>query len=219
MDPSLTTVLATSLEKAINTALRYDPATRTGIESLSGKVVQIICEQPQLTLFFRFKPDSEREDSGNILNIMAYYEVNADTTISGSAKNLGLLLLSPGHSTASSGVQIRGDLATLSQLQAILQNVDLDWEQIVQEVTGSGITNTILPHQIATIVRQAVSSLKNIGDSVQRNMAGYLSEELRATPSQNELENFYVNVDSLRADVDRLAARVDTFIDSIKKET
>lgn len=44
--------------------------------------------------------------------------------------------------------------------------------------------------------------------SLELNLAEYLQEESRVLPGPLELENFFADVDTLRDDVERLAARV-----------
>ena len=197
MDQMLLTGALASAEKMINAALRYDPATRIGLARLSGKILAINITAPIAIKLFVMPLDDE-------LQLMANWDGDVDTQLSGSLMALLQLSTTATHNLKYSGVTAMGDLGLLADLQTIFKNLDIDWEDMLSHFTGD-----IVGHQTAQIIRAKYGWIKDRARSAQRLGKEFLTEELRTLPSKPELEDFYQQVDELRMAVDRAAARVE----------
>ena len=100
-----------------------------------------------------------------------------------------------------------GDLGLLAALQALLKNLDIDWEDMLSQFTGD-----IIGHQTAQIIRTKFGWAKDRAQSATRLTKEFLTEEYQALVSKPELEDFYQQVDELRLSVDRAAARVEKLL-------
>lgn len=216
-DPMIATAFAAAIELAANQALRYDPGTRVRLQKLAGTVLKLDCKAPSLTLFFSVQtsPEEQNHKSNTELSVAAHSEANADTVVQGSLISLlGVLLSSSqgtAHSLADSGVTIIGKTSLLSEYQAIIQQLDIDWEEPLNEVLG------VVPgHQVAELLRQGTRWTKARNNHLYAYFGDYLKEELRATPSAYELERFNETVDQLKSDADRLEARLEAFLNRQK---
>jgi ubiquinone biosynthesis protein UbiJ len=141
--PSLHTAACIALEKTIATALHYDPASRLAIARLSGKVLAVEFNQPSMVFYF------VPHNTG--LNIQAYFEGSVTTRIKGSPLALAGLMNSSRVNLADSGVEVFGSTGLLIELQSILKNLDIDWEQALSEVIGD-----VLGHETAKAIRTAL---------------------------------------------------------------
>lgn len=197
MDQMLLTGALASAEKIINAALRYDPATRIGLARLSGKILAVNITAPVAVSLFVMPLDDE-------LQLMANWDGDVDTQLTGSLMALLQLSTTATHNLKYSGVTAMGDLALLADMQALLKNLDIDWEDMLSQVTGD-----IVGHQTAQIIRAKYGWIKDRARSAQRLGKEFLTEEFRTLPSKPELEDFYQQVDELRMAVDRAAARVE----------
>lgn len=195
----LITAALASAEAAINGALNYDPATRLGLAKLSGQVLAVQISAPSLKLFVMPTADG--------LRLMNHWEGEVDTQLSGSL--LALLQLSRGntHNLKDSGVEVMGQLSLLADLQSLLKNLDIDWEDLLSQFTGD-----IIGHQAAQIIRAKFGWAKSRAQTAQRLTGEFLTEELRSLPSKPELEDFYRQVDDIGMAVERAAARVERII-------
>lgn len=197
MDQMIITAALASAEKIINTALRYDPGTRIGLARLSGKILAVNITAPLATTLFVMPLDDE-------IQLMANWDGDVDTRLSGSLMALVQLSSTEIHNLKYSGVTASGDLALLADLQQLLKNLDIDWEDMLSQFTGD-----IIGHQTAELIRAKFGWVKNRAQSVQRLTKEFLTEEYQALVSKPELEDFYRQVDELRLSVDRAAARVE----------
>ena len=192
---TIATGLAALLESGINTALRYDPGTRNRLQKLTGKVLHLHCLQPQFDLYFSV--DEQR------VTVAARCDKDITATLSGDLRDLFVLLRGDGHSLADSGVRVSGNPALLAEYQQIFRNLDIDWEEPLTAVFG------VIPgHQIAGALRSGTTWLSHTGKRLPEIIGEYLSEELRALPSQNEMAVFCQEVDEVAMGVSRAEARL-----------
>lgn len=199
MDAMITTAALAGLEKLINTALRYDPGTRNALGTLSGQVLAISLTAPSLTVYL-----TAREPG---ISLMGQWEGEVHTQLRGSLPALINLARSQRTSFADSGVEVIGNTALLIELQRLLNNLDIDWEEALSELLGD-----IAGHQGATIIRGGVNYLRERSTSIQRLVSEFLTEELKSSPSRNELDAFYQDVDELRLQAERLEAKVQHYL-------
>jgi ubiquinone biosynthesis protein UbiJ len=199
MTSTLTIAALASAEKMLNAALRYDPATRIGLAQLEGKILAVQITAPALQ-FFIMPMDDE-------LRLMGNWDGDVDTRITGSLLALAQLSQTEIHNLKDSGVTVMGDLSLLADLQRLMKNLDIDWEEILSQFTGD-----IVGHQAADIIRAKFGWVKDRATSAQRLTGEFLTEELKTLLGKPELEDFYRSVDDLRLAVDRAAARVDAIM-------
>lgn len=195
MNLLFTTAVLAGLEKLINAALRYDPGTRAQLAASSGRVLAIHITTPDVRCYFLPAEDG--------LQCCAQWEGEVDTQLRGSLPALLKLLQSQGTRFAGSGVEIAGDTALLAELQRLLQNLDIDWEDALSEVVGD-----VTAHQSAQWIRKGADYTHARAQEINRLLGEFLTEELRAVVARNELENFYQEVDEVRLSLDRLEVRV-----------
>ncbi len=199
MATTFTIAALASAEKMLNAALRYDPATRIGLAQLEGKILALQITAPALN-FFVMPMDDE-------LRLMGNWEGDVDTRITGSLLALAQLSQTESHNLKDSGVTVMGDLSLLADLQRLMKNLDIDWEEMLSQFTGD-----IIGHQTAQMIRGKFGWAKDRATSAQRLTGEFLTEELKLLPGKPELEDFYSQVDDLRLAVDRAAARVEAIV-------
>lgn len=194
----LTAALA-GVEQLINKTLAYDPGTRIGLQKIAGQVVAVHMTAPDVRFFVM--PDSDG------LCLMAQWDGEIDTHIRGSLPALARLANQDIYTLKDSGVRVMGKTALLADWQALLKNIDIDWEEILTEFLGD-----IVGHQAAQMIRSKLHWAGARVNSGQRLMSEFLTEELKSIPGKIELEDFYQQVDNLRLAVDRTAARVEKLL-------
>lgn len=196
----LITAALASAETIINTALRYDPATRLKLARLSGKILAVNITAPVAINLFVMPLDEEIE-------LMANWDGEVDTQLSGSLMALVQLSTTEIHNLKYSGVTAMGDLTLLADLQQLLKNLDIDWEDMLSQFTGD-----IIGHQTAQIIRAKFGWAKDRAQTAARLGKEFLTEEYQALVSKPELDDFHQQVDELRLAVDRAAARVEKLL-------
>lgn len=189
--------LCGALTDAINRYLALDPATMNRLAELAGHSVTLELRGFELTVPLCIESDGIR--------ILEEPAAHPDTILRGTA--LGFVRLGLGGSTASTlfagDVSIEGDVETGQAFKAVLDKLDIDWEEQL-----SGITGDFLAHRLGNAVRETGEWLQHGRTTLEQDAGEYLTEELRVLPTRIELENFSADVDRLRLDTERLAARI-----------
>lgn len=193
IDPTIITAATAGLEATINKALQYDPATRLKLQALTGKSLAVEISELNLLLCVHFETDIVRLSS---------HGDGATTRLVGSLPGLINLALSERVNLADSDVQAWGNTALLADIKVIASDLDLDWEEAVNDWLGD-----ILGHQVAEKLRFQLGWLKQRSKAGKRLLSEFITEELRAVPSGSEVRDFNRQVDNLRLAADRASAR------------
>ena len=199
MDPSIYAAMTASIESVINTALRYDPASLQKIAGISG-VLAIHSTRPALTLYCCGSSDGVR--------IATHCESPVATQLSGSPVALIALLKKP-TTLANSGVELTGSVGLLQHWQAILNELDIDWEDATSTVLGD-----VAGPLTAKTILGGLNWTRQQSAEQTRLLKEYITEELRVTPSKPELKIFNDAVSAIKMDAERLQARFSQLLDT-----
>jgi ubiquinone biosynthesis protein UbiJ len=189
--------LTAALESALERYLSLDPEVAARLAPLNGKVLDVELRGPDLHFYLL--------PVGHSIQVQGHYEGTPDACLRGAPLSLARLALSTqGRRTLFSGaVQLEGDTELGQQLQDILNAVDIDWEEQLARLSGDA-----LAHQAGNAARGAQRWAARTRESLTLDIADYLHEESRQVPARNEVERFMADVDTLRSDIERLAARI-----------
>lgn len=194
LDPTISTAILASVEKIINAALAYDPATRIALAKLEPQILAVALTAPALSIFIAPRADG--------IHLLGHCEDTVTTQVQGSIPALITLLKSDSINLKDSGVEMMGNTHFLAALQQILKRLDIDWEEMLTQVVGD-----IAGHQAAELIRSKLRWAGDRASNIQRLASEFLSEELKVLPSKAELAFFNRQVDEIQLDVERLAAR------------
>lgn len=136
-----------------------------------------------------------------------------DATISGRLFALFDLALEDDKISTSirERVNIYGDAAIAQQMQKILTDLDIDWEEVLSQYTGD-----VLAFQIHQKARQAGEFFKQSLHSFMQTNSEFLREEAHLTPTLPEFERFQQEVTAIKHDIDRTEARLRQLLINIR---
>src|SRR5690606_6756036 len=100
-------------------------------------------------------------------------------------------------------IRVSGDVELARRLQRLAERFDPDWQLPFVRVFGD-----ILGVQVAQALAAALRQARDTGRALAESGAEYLTEESGDLVGKAELQAFHDDVDTLRDDVERLAARV-----------
>jgi ubiquinone biosynthesis accessory factor UbiJ len=184
------------IEDAGNRLLRLDPETLRRLGDLQGRVLCIEFRDLGRRLYLH------PSESG--FRIATESEQDPAVTLRGTLATFARLGLGAGTETLKAGeLDIEGDAALGQRLQRIFRELDLDWEEPLARLFGDP-----LGHTLGRVARSAFAWHRQTLKTFGLNSAEYLQEELQLLPVRDEVERFLNGVDAVRADVDRLAARI-----------
>lgn len=193
--------LTATLETAFNAWLALDAQThgnaRSRLQALQGKLICLHISNPDVQLYFLPTADQVR--------VTTRYAAAPDVTIHGSA--LGLMRLSASNNAGKAmlehGIKIDGDMGLGNHFSQILREIDVDWEELLSRAVGD-----VVAHHLGQVVRNAQGWLGDSSHAMRLNTQEYLQEEARLVPADAEIRQYLDAVDTLRADTDRLEARL-----------
>ena len=186
--------LLTPFELALNAALAHDPESQSKLIQFDQRCIAIDISDMDKVIHVQFIQDK--------LALSLDADSDADLTITGKAFTLAKLGSDP-DSLFSADIDIHGDVQFAKQLRDLLDGFDFDWEAQLARFTGD-----TLAYPIAHGVRQFGRWAKDSHQSMQLNIAEYLKEEALILPDESQVNVFLSDVDTLRADTDRLEARI-----------
>ena len=198
-----TGTLDTALAAAINGWLGLDPAARARLAALDGRIVALHLRIIELTVTLRVEKDR--------IAVVHEPELQPDTVLHGTP--LGMARLGLGSDTPgtlfSGDVEITGDVETGQAFRAILDGMDIDWEEQL-----SGVTGDIMAFRIMQGIRNTRQWVRDSFDSLSLSGREYLQEESRQLPTKVEFERFKQNVTDTMHDVERLQARLNQLLNN-----
>ena len=198
-------LLLKPLEIALNHALRFDMESHEKLQHFVNRSIRIDITNLNIAVIVRFTDDR--------ILLEAAEEHVADLMIKADSFALLKLVQQP-DSLFSNQIQIRGDVQFAKQLQDWQQHFDFDWEQQLARVTGD-----TLAYPLAQRLRRGFDWLNYNRSEFEQSLAEYLREESQYLPDKSQTERFMQNVDLLRADTERLEARIKRLQNLIEKKT
>ena len=202
-----------ALETALDRALALDPDTRAALQPLDGRSVTLALAAsagaPTPALALRLTVDGER------LRVGPAGESAPDLAVRstlGGMLSFGMRAVLPKLlGTASDeadgppvgAMRIEGDAELARRLQRLAERFDPDWQKPFADVFGE-----VLGVQIANGVAAALRGVRDGGRRFAETAAEYVTEESRDVVPRAELDAFHDDVDTLRDDAERLAARI-----------
>ncbi|MCW9089369.1 MAG: SCP2 sterol-binding domain-containing protein [Gammaproteobacteria bacterium] len=196
----------TGLEQALNAALALDPKTGERLARLEGRTIALELSGTGIRLYL--------QPHAGGLRLMGHFDGKVDTTLHGAP--FSLLRMGSGRTGEGlfrGGVEIEGDVELGTRFQRIFEKLDIDWEEHLSRLTGD-----IIAHQLGNSVRGLFAWGERSIDHLGEDIADYLQEEREVLPVDWEVEGFITDVDTLRSDVDRLAARVKRLVKLLESE-
>ena len=191
----LSALLETTTEKILST----DPATLELLSTLNDKLIAIDIKKLNQSIYLRIQerniviesaPTSDEE-------IDVRLKAKPSTLLKISRQGLENAELDKGE------LEIEGDAITGQRFAKVLNNLDIDWEELLAEKLGDTPARLIFDMlEKANIWRQETKQ------TMTQNINEFLVEEAKIVAHPLQVEAFLQKVDTLRNDTARLDARV-----------
>jgi ubiquinone biosynthesis protein UbiJ len=210
-------MLTATLENVLNRGLPRSPRAQQLCAELAGRSVavaitgssrRILVESTGLSLKLRAVSAGPLASPGDATTSGESRESACDATISGGPFSL-LALSGPAPEAVlqRGDVRIDGDAELAQKFRELALLLRPDLEEELSLVVGD-----VPAHQLGRFARAAFGWTRKAASTTVRNAAEYLGHERRDLVPRSEADQFLRGVDTLREDVDRLAARIDLLI-------
>jgi ubiquinone biosynthesis protein UbiJ len=114
-----------------------------------------------------------------------------------------LLRLMAKDESAKLLIKIDGDTHLATALAKVLSHVRWDYEDDLSKLTGD-----VSAHKIGEFTRQSVTTVKDTAINLAEMLSEYWQEEKPLLAKKRHIEQFNTEVDTLRADVERMEKRL-----------
>jgi len=190
--------LASALNIAVNTALKYDPGTRYALEKLSPCTLQLQLNTPACILHCDIR--------GQTLTFVGGLHDDADVTLEGSCADALMFLFAKGKHLADTGLKVSGKVGLLLQLSEIFQALEIDWRDLLVDVFGNSVGT-----QAGIFTQFVLDNLRELKRDLEERAEPVLTDELKILAHRDEVRIFVDEVDELRSRSERLLRRFENF--------
>lgn len=185
------------LTRALNKALVYAPAARSRLTAIGVQTWRLHIEDLALGL--------DLYSDGTQLHIHSPDDTAPDADIRGHSRDFLTLLQSTDKTAtlASLPIRIEGSTRSFMQLQALADDLDIDWEAWLGDLIGD------LPaHQLAGAGRRVGEQVSTTARSFQRATERYVIREKRWLVTRPEADALLQDIHGLRRRLDKLSGQV-----------
>lgn len=193
-------MLTEVIENLLNRNLGQSPAARAACAALHGRRLKLVVHDIGLQIGI--------ESLGDTLCITREAQGEFHAEVAGSPVNLlALAGPQPERLLKSAAVQVRGDIELLQRYRDLALLLRPDLEEELARLIGDTPA-----HRLAGFARAALAFGRRGARTAAQNTAEYLAHETGDLVPRAEAEAFLDDVDRLREDVDRAAARLDVLL-------
>ena len=181
--------------------LQTDPTTLKRLAELEGKVISLDFSGTDIHIFMFPSADGIR--------LADDWDGEVDVHMTGKPFDL-IKMGASGKAPVTPGkvnVRIEGDLHVGQQFKKILDDMQIDWEELLSQYIGD-----IAAHHGSNLIRSIGSHVRQAVISTAQNASEYVRYEARMIPADWRVEEFIDDVDKLREDVDRISIRIDRLL-------
>lgn len=187
-----------TLTAGLNSYLALDPESPARLRKLQGKLVSIEL------LPFNFLFQCHFTTQG--ITIETGKAHLAEVRITGTPLAMAGMMLNKSDRQAffADDIKMEGDAELGMEVVELFDELQIDWEEPLSQLIGD------VPTHYASRLLQGVRGwLKHADESMKMNVTEYLQEEAQWLPAREALQDFFNDIDALRMDVDRAAARIE----------
>lgn len=184
------------LEIALNEYIAWDAETLRRCQALTGRSLALHVRELELTLYLL--------PARHGIQLADALDGEPDVRLSGGIGGFARSLFAGEDALLSGGdVRVEGDVGLAQGFARLLQGADSDWVDWLARQVGD-----VPAELLGRTARGAGDLARRAASTLSRDTAEFLREETRDLIQREELAVFTRGVERLRADVDRLAARV-----------
>ncbi len=186
------------LELASNKTLEHDPQTVERLKRLQGKTMTLTIKSLGQSISVTPFPEGLEfsHEAPDQVDVTLSATLGAMVKI--SRDGMDNADLEPGE------LEIAGDPIVGQRFAAVISQLNINWEALLAEQIGESP---------AKVVTYAAGQAKEFADESRSKFKEFVStlikEDMQLVADKQEVENYLDSVDMIRADVDRLGARLE----------
>lgn len=185
------------IELASNKALEHDPQTRERLSKLQGKTMTLHIKTLEQSLTLSPQVEGLEFSRDNLDSVDVTLKATIGAMIKISRDGMEDADLETGE------LEMIGDPIIGQRFAQLIANLDIDWESLFTEQIGSGPAKLVITaaEQLRNFTKESQAYVKDMASHVMK-------DELDLVADRAEVDAFLDDVDTLRADAERLFARL-----------
>ncbi|HVF33761.1 MAG TPA: hypothetical protein VND91_00375 [Candidatus Saccharimonadia bacterium] len=196
-----------ALGAALDRVVALDPQGADRVRELEGRALDVTWAGPEFSARIEvrdghivFGPGASRLDGGKPADL------GVRATLAGA---LNMLLRErgerglPGLDAAATKVQISGDAELARTLSRVVERFEPDVERAF-----AGVLGEVAGVQLARALKRGLDWARESVSSLAQDAGAFVRDESRDAVARTEIDDFLADVDRLRDDAERVAARV-----------
>lgn len=189
--------LFASAEALVNKLLHYDPKSQSQMEKIDDALILVEVTQPDIQLWLHF--------INNKVRIIGSWDGEIDASIKGHLSEFLALMKEEDKNQVlmSTKMEISGNTQTLTTMQLIASNLDIDWESAISDLVGD-----IPGHLVSGALKQGFNFASEIRRSVSHSWDNYWNYESDDLVKPEQYNDTASDISSIRFQSDRLEARI-----------
>lgn len=188
-------------ELASNKTLEYDPQTQARLAKLQGKTMVLHLKSINQLLAITSRPEGLEFSRSLPESVDVTLKATIGAMIKITRDGIEDAELEPGE------LEIIGDPIVGQRFGLVISELDVDWQGLIAEQIGDGPANAVTSAAV-----QAKAFAKASQSNFKDWLNDFIKNELDVVVDKQEVDEFLDDVDTLRADIDRLDVKVKNFL-------
>lgn len=190
-------MLVELFELASNNALEHDPETLLRLQKLQGKSMTLHVKTINQSITVTPSPEGVELTRDTPETVDVTLTATPAAMLKITRDGIDGAELQPGE------LEISGDPIIGQRFATIIAELNINWTSLLSDHIGDS------PAKIVTLAAGQVRGFAEQSKSqLHKRFISFIKEEIAVTAERDDVDNFLDNVDSLRADSDRLIARL-----------
>jgi len=195
---SLTNLLCGLLETGVNQLHQLDSSAVIKRKQLNGTIIGVSLKELDIPLYFVI--------SDQQVDVLNKFEGQTDCTIRVSFS--ALKQLQDNHQLTnlikSGQLEVEGDIQLVQQFANLLTDMQIDWEEHLSQKVGD-----VVAHKFCHHIKQLFRCVTTQSNTIEKQVALYITEEAKIAPSGLEVTHFCDQVDALNTKTNQLLLKLD----------
>ena len=185
------------LELASNKTLEHDPASKARLVKLQGKTMVLHISSVDQSLAVTPHPSGLEFSNTIPEHVDVTLKASIGAMIKITRDGMENAELEPGE------LEIMGDPIIGQRFAQVMSELNIDWHSLLAEQIGDGPA-----HVVSTAAGQAKDFATTSQSHLKQFLSKTIKEDMNIVPDKADVDAFLDDVDTIRADADRLFARI-----------
>lgn len=191
------TIISNVIVSGVNRYISADPERANELSQINGKTIKLYLKELNQNIILKI----------NDLSVVELEETadKTDVEIIVSLKVLSDFMLGVDKESMlkNGDLEIKGDAHVASVFQHTMKSIEIDWEDILSDYTGDTIA-----HHLGVGIRELHALRARMKENFRLDARDFLQDNLQVAVTKEEVDEFMRDVDTMRAQVERLEARL-----------